>query len=58
MPDSIPFTAQFVRIPGGNCLMGDQFEYIDLKHYTDELDSAEAILRSKSVARELVGGRR
>ena len=33
----IPFSAQFVRIPGGNCLMGDQFEYIDLKHYTDEI---------------------
>ena len=32
----IPFTAQYVRIPGGNFLMGDQFGYIDLKHYTDE----------------------
>ena len=33
----IPFSAQYVRIPGGNFLMGDQFEYIDLKHYTDEI---------------------
>ena len=32
----IPFAAQYVRIPGGNFLMGDQFGYIDLKHYTDE----------------------
>ena len=32
----IPFSAQYVRIPGGNFLMGDQFGYIDLKHYTDE----------------------
>jgi len=33
----IPFTAQYVRIPGGNFLMGDQFGYIDIKHYTDEV---------------------
>ena len=33
----IPFSAQFARVPGGNFLMGDQFEYIDLKHYTDEV---------------------
>ncbi|MEI6078808.1 MAG: SUMF1/EgtB/PvdO family nonheme iron enzyme, partial [Verrucomicrobiota bacterium] len=33
----IPFSAQFVRIPSGNFLMGDQFGYIDLKHYTDEI---------------------
>ena len=33
----IPFTAQYVRIPGGYYLMGDQFGYIDLKHYTDEV---------------------
>ena len=33
----IPFTAQYVRIPGGYFLMGDQFGYIDPKHYTDEV---------------------
>jgi formylglycine-generating enzyme required for sulfatase activity len=33
----IPFTAQYVRIPGGSFLMGDQFGYIDPKHYTDEV---------------------
>ena len=33
----IPFTAQYVRIPGGNFLMGDQFGYVDIKHYTDEV---------------------
>ena len=33
----IPFTAQYVRIPGGNFLMGDQFGYVDIKHYTDEI---------------------
>ena len=33
----IPFTAQYVRIPGGNFLMGDQFGSIDIKHYTDEV---------------------
>ncbi len=31
------FTPQYVRIPCGNFVMGDHFEYIDLKHYTDEV---------------------
>ena len=31
------FNAQFVRIPGGSFVMGDQFSYVDLKHYTDEI---------------------
>jgi len=33
----IPFSAHYVRIPGGSFLMGDQFGYIDIKHYTDEV---------------------
>ncbi|HVM61955.1 MAG TPA: DUF1566 domain-containing protein [Verrucomicrobiae bacterium] len=31
------FTAQYVRIPGGSYVMGDHFDYVDPKHYTDEL---------------------
>ena len=33
----IPFTAQYVQIAGGYFLMGDQFSYVDIKHYTDEI---------------------
>jgi formylglycine-generating enzyme required for sulfatase activity len=31
------FTAKYVRVAGGSFQMGDHFEYIDLKHYTDEI---------------------
>jgi formylglycine-generating enzyme required for sulfatase activity len=31
------FNAQMVRIPGGSFVMGDHFDYIDPKHYTDEV---------------------
>ena len=33
----IPFTAHYVRIPGGTFEMGDHFEYVDPVHYTDEI---------------------
>ena len=33
----VTFTPQYVRIPGGSFVMGDHFEYVDLKHYTDEV---------------------
>ncbi len=32
-----PFTPKYVYIPGGSFIMGDHFEYVDLKHYTDEV---------------------
>ena len=34
---SVSFTPQFVRIPGGSYDMGDHYDYVDLKHYTDEI---------------------
>jgi len=33
----VTFTPQYARIPGGSFVMGDHFEYVDLKHYTDEV---------------------
>ncbi len=31
------FTPQYAYVPGGSFIMGDHFEYVDLKHYTDEV---------------------
>lgn len=34
---NVTFIPYYVHIPGGSFVMGDHFEYIDLKHYTDEV---------------------
>ena len=33
------FSARFVRVPGGSFVMGDQFNFVDPAHPTDELPS-------------------
>ena len=48
------FNAQYVRIPGGSFLMGDQFGYIDLKHYTDELPVHNAYISPLYMGQTLV----